>query len=54
MKTKLEEVVLLESIIKLINIDTIEIVPKLISKLKQLEKDIPYWSKELESINKQL
>jgi len=52
MKTKLEEVVLLESIIKLINIDTIEILPELISKLKQLEKDIPYWIKELESINK--
>ena len=52
MKSKLEEVVLLESIIKLINIDTVEIVPELISKLKQLENDLPYWIKELESINK--
>ena len=42
-RNKLNEVILMEEIIKLIETDTAEILPQLITKLKQLEKDILHW-----------
>ena len=51
-RNKLNEVILMEEIIKLIETDTAEILPQLITKLKQLEKDIPHWIKELEIVDK--
>jgi hypothetical protein len=50
-RNKLDEVILLEDIIKLIETDTAEILPQLIIKLKQLQNDIPHWIKELEIVN---
>jgi hypothetical protein len=47
---KLLEVKLLDDIAHLIEIDEIENFPELIQKLKILQKDLPYWIKDLEIV----
>lgn len=47
---KLLEVQLLDDIAHLIEIDDIEHFPELIEKLKILQKDLPYWIKDLEIV----
>ena len=51
-RNKLDEVILMEDIIKLIENDTAEILPELITKLKQLETAIPHLIKELEIVDR--
>ena len=46
-RNKLNEVILMEEIIKLIETDTAEILPQLITKLKQLEKAIYAYDADL-------
>jgi hypothetical protein len=49
-KNLLREAVMLDDIKKLIIKDTIEIVPELVEKLKELQKELPYWIKDLEIV----
>ena len=47
-RNKLDEVILMEEIIKLIETDTAEILPELVTKLKELEEEVPLWIRDLE------
>jgi hypothetical protein len=49
-KNLLREAVMLENIKALIIKDTIEIVPELVDKLKELQSELPFWIKELEFV----
>jgi hypothetical protein len=49
-KNLLREIVLLNSIAKMIETDRIEIVPGLISKLEQLQSELPFWITELKEV----
>ena len=46
----LNEVKLLKEIQKLIKTDTIYIVPELIEKMEQLQKELPFWITELKDV----
>jgi hypothetical protein len=49
-KNLLREAVMLDAIKSLIIKDTIEIVPELIEKLKELQSELPFWIKELQQV----
>ncbi len=49
-KNLLREVVMLDDIKKLIIKDTVEIVPELVEKLKELQSELPFWIKDLEIV----
>jgi hypothetical protein len=49
-KNLLREAVMLNNIKELIIKDTIEIVPELVAKLKELQKELPFWIKDLEIV----
>lgn len=49
-KNLLREAVMLDNIKKLIITDTVEIVPELIEKLKELQSELPYWIQELQIV----
>ena len=49
-KNLLREAVMLDAIKSLIIKDTIEIVPELIEKLKELQSELPHWINELQIV----
>jgi hypothetical protein len=49
-KNLLREAVMLDNIKALIIKDTVEIVPELVDKLKELQSELPFWIKELEFV----
>jgi hypothetical protein len=49
-KNLLKHAVMLDNIKALIIKDTVEIVPELIEKLKELQSELPFWIKELQQV----
>jgi len=49
-KNLLREAVMLDNIKALIIKDTVETLPELVEKLKELQSELPYWIKDLEIV----